>query len=66
MLTLGLVSSEGAASLGFYSDSIPDAQILYNSSSYFDDLAWGALWLHRWTGQASYLDQVCVCVCVCV
>ena len=58
--TLGLdplcVCSEGTASLGIYSATINT--VLYNSTSYFDDLAWGALWLHRLTGQATYLDQV--------
>ena len=48
--------SEGTASLGLYSASINT--VLYKSTSYFDDLAWGALWLHRLTGQAAYLDQV--------
>ena len=47
--------SEGTASLGLYSANIDT--VLYNSTSYFDDLAWGALWLHRLTGQATYLDQ---------
>lgn len=43
---------------GKYSDAITDAQSFYNSwSGYLDDLMWGALWLHRATGEAGYLDD---------
>jgi hypothetical protein len=42
---------------GKYSDSIPDAANYYTSRSYLDDLAWGALWLHRATGSQAYLDK---------
>ena len=52
------VCSAGAANLGYYSVSVPDAALLYDSHSYYDDLAWGALWLHKLTGNAAYLDQV--------
>lgn len=48
-------SREGAANLGYYSRTVRDAGILYNSTSYFDDLAWGAVWLYKRTGDASYL-----------
>ena len=38
---------------GKYSDAIPNAAAFYNSwSGYRDELAWGALWLHRATGHA--------------
>lgn len=42
---------------GFYSDSIPDAEIFYKSNEYRDDLAWGAMWLHLATEEQQYLDQ---------
>lgn len=43
---------------GKYSDCIRDAQAYYNSwSGYTDELVWGALWLYRATGDASYLAQ---------
>lgn len=43
---------------GKYSDSITDATAFYNSwSGYQDELVWGAIWLHKATGQASYLDK---------
>ncbi len=32
---------------GKYSDSIPDAAKFYPSYSYRDELAWGAIWLHK-------------------
>ena len=31
--------------------------MLYNSTSYFDDLAWGAAWLHKRTRDPAYLAQ---------
>jgi endoglucanase len=41
-----------------YSECITDASSFYNSWSGFnDELVWGAIWLHRATGQASYLDK---------
>jgi hypothetical protein len=43
---------------GKYSDAIPDAQNFYRSwSGYWDELVWGALWLHRATGEAAYLQK---------
>ena len=43
---------------GRYSDSIPEAQSFYNSwSGYTDELAWGAAWLYRATGEQQYLRQ---------
>jgi hypothetical protein len=43
---------------GKYSDSITDAQSYYNSWSGFDDeLVWGALWLHKATGEQKWLDR---------
>ncbi|GII02957.1 glycoside hydrolase family 9 protein [Planobispora takensis] len=41
-----------------YSECITDAQGYYNSwSGYNDELVWGAIWLHRATGEASYLTK---------
>ena len=43
---------------GKYSDSIPDAAAYYNSFSGFnDELAWGATWLYKATGEATYLAK---------
>jgi endoglucanase len=43
---------------GKYSDCITDAASFYNSHSGFnDELVWGALWLHRATGEASFLAR---------
>ncbi|HEV2664382.1 MAG TPA: glycoside hydrolase family 9 protein [Blastocatellia bacterium] len=35
-----------------------DGGDFYNSTSHFDDLAWGAIWLHIATGEQSFLDSV--------
>ncbi len=32
---------------GLYSNSIPDAGLAYSSNNFNDDLAWGAIWLHK-------------------
>ncbi|WP_137939691.1 glycoside hydrolase family 9 protein [Chitinivorax sp. B] len=41
-----------------YSECVTDAASYYNSwSGYIDELAWGAAWLHRATGDASYLAK---------
>jgi hypothetical protein len=40
-----------------YSDSITDARNYYASSGYNDELAWGAAWLYRATGEAVYLTR---------
>ena len=43
---------------GRYSDSITQAQEYYNSwSGYTDELAWGAAWLYKATGEQQYLDK---------
>jgi endoglucanase len=43
---------------GKYSDSITDAQQYYNSfSGYQDEMAWGAAWLYKATGEQAYLDK---------
>ncbi len=43
---------------GKYSDCITDAAKFYNSwSGYQDELVWGAIWLHRATGDAAYLTK---------
>ncbi|KAK7308407.1 hypothetical protein VNO77_42011 [Canavalia gladiata] len=41
---------------GIYSNSIPQAQKIYSSSGYKDELLWAAAWLHRATNSKSYLD----------
>ncbi|MBB2909258.1 endoglucanase [Streptosporangium becharense] len=41
-----------------YSDCITDAAGYYQSwSGYNDELVWGAIWLHRATGEAAYLAK---------
>jgi len=47
----------GKTNLGLYSVSVPDAMLGYPSSGYDDDLAWGAAWLHRATGDPAYLSD---------
>lgn len=43
---------------GKYSDCITDAANFYRSwSGYADELVWGAIWLYRATGDASYLAK---------
>ncbi|MFJ8646850.1 glycoside hydrolase family 9 protein [Streptomyces sp. NPDC093546] len=43
---------------GKYSDCITDAKAYYNSwSGYHDELVWGAVWLHKATGDAAYLAK---------
>ncbi|KAB8145977.1 endoglucanase [Chloroflexia bacterium SDU3-3] len=43
---------------GAYSDCITDAATFYKSwSGYNDELVWGAAWLYRATGDASYLTK---------
>ncbi|MFT5757970.1 MAG: endoglucanase [Alteromonadaceae bacterium] len=42
---------------GKYSECITDASGFYNSwSGYKDELVWSAIWLHRATGETTYLD----------
>jgi len=40
-----------------YHDSITDAAKYYKSSGYNDELAWGAAWLYRATGESVYLTR---------
>lgn len=42
---------------GKYSDSITDANQFYHSTMYQDELVWGAVWLYKATGDASYLSK---------
>ncbi|MBE9065229.1 glycoside hydrolase family 9 protein [Leptolyngbya cf. ectocarpi LEGE 11479] len=43
---------------GRYSESISQAKEYYNSwSGYTDELAWGAAWLYKATGESHYLDK---------
>jgi len=44
----------GSQFLGKYSDSVP-AAFVYPSSNFEDDLAWGASWLFRKTGEQHFL-----------
>nr|BAH22180.1 beta-1,4-endoglucanase [Metaphire hilgendorfi] len=41
---------------GIYSQSISNAAQFYSSSSYVDELAWGAAWLYRATNEQTYLN----------
>ncbi|CAG2063370.1 unnamed protein product, partial [Timema podura] len=43
---------------GIYSNSITDANSFYKSSSYEDELVWGAAWLYRATNDNQYLSVV--------
>lgn len=43
--------------MGLYSTTIRDAALEYPSSTYYDDLAWGAAWLYKLTGNQSYLSE---------
>jgi hypothetical protein len=41
-----------------YSDSVPEVANFYNSwSGYGDELAWGAAWMYRATGEQKYLND---------
>ena len=42
---------------GIYSDSIPEMKEFYESDNYYDDLAWGALWLYRATNDEKYREK---------
>ncbi|KAJ0981496.1 hypothetical protein J5N97_009751 [Dioscorea zingiberensis] len=46
----------GRKHVGLYSDSIQEARGFYPSSGYDDELLWAAVWLHRATGEETYLD----------
>ncbi len=52
MARASVASCSGAGCRGL------DGGDFYNSSSHFDDLAWGAIWLHIATGEQSFLDPV--------
>lgn len=43
------------SNLGKYSDNSATAQATYPSSSFYDDLAWAAVWLFRATNDSTYL-----------
>nr|AMH40391.1 glycoside hydrolase family 9 [Sipyloidea sipylus] len=43
---------------GKYSDAITDANTFYPSSNYPDELAWGAAWMYRATGEKKYMSVV--------
>nr|KAG5691513.1 hypothetical protein BaRGS_017726 [Batillaria attramentaria] len=42
---------------GFYSTSVSDAAAYYRSQNYTDENVWGGLWLHKATGDDSYLHD---------
>ncbi|MGP3967677.1 glycoside hydrolase family 9 protein [Streptomyces sp. 6N223] len=42
---------------GAYSDCVPAGDFYRSWSGYQDELVWGAYWLHRATGEASYLAK---------
>ncbi|KDD72843.1 glycosyl hydrolase, partial [Helicosporidium sp. ATCC 50920] len=44
--------------LGFYSVQDFNASLLYNSTTYYDDLAWAAAWLYKATAQSNYLSDL--------
>mgnify|MGYP001807346570 FL=1 len=46
----------GIAYKGFYSNSVPDAAKFYKSSSFYDDLAEGTVWLFKATNEKKYLE----------
>ena len=54
---MAALCSAGSRHLGFYTTSVPDAIFGYPSSGYLDDLAWGAAWLYKATGNATYLSE---------
>lgn len=41
-----------------YVDTDLDSQYVYNSTSYYDDMAWGAAWLFRATRDEKYLAEM--------
>ncbi|WOG91953.1 hypothetical protein DCAR_0311208 [Daucus carota subsp. sativus] len=43
---------------GAYSESLPDVQTYYNSTSYGDELLWAAAWLYHATGNQTYMAYV--------
>ncbi len=44
-------------SMGISNKDRGDGQYFYASTSIYDDLSWGAVWLHIATGQSSYLND---------
>lgn len=55
MMQQGLMCRLGTAFEGKYSNSISQAYV-YPSSNFLDDLAFGAAWMYRKTGEAHFLD----------
>lgn len=47
----------GTVSEGLYSSVYPVATKAYPSTDWADDMAWGAAWLYRVTGNRTYLDK---------
>ncbi|GAA2840131.1 hypothetical protein GCM10020220_031320 [Nonomuraea rubra] len=45
------------AAQGFYNSTGEGGQVEGATKMYWDELAWASIWLHRATGQASYLDK---------
>ena len=42
---------------GSFSESLPEMPNIYISTYYYDELAWGALWLYRATGNEEYRQK---------
>lgn len=42
---------------GRYSNSIPQADTYYRSGGFMDELTWAAAWLHKASGETSYLTK---------
>lgn len=45
-------------SRGRYCKAIPDAEVYYNSTGYWDEYIWGGAWMYYATGNSSYLQLV--------
>ncbi len=54
-LALATVGTDGTDNK--YSKCIRDAAAFYDSNRYWDEMAWGALWMYRATGESKYLTE---------
>ncbi|RMZ57138.1 hypothetical protein APUTEX25_003595 [Auxenochlorella protothecoides] len=52
------VYAASTANLGYYSVQDWNISAVYNSSTFYDDLAWGAAWLFKATADDAYLSDV--------
>jgi endoglucanase len=53
-----LVTARELYAMGKKTQGVGDGQSFYQSSSYHDDLAWGAVWLYTATKEKTYLEDV--------